>query len=401
MSEFLPYGRQMIDESDIAAVTRALRSDFLTSGPEVDAFEQEFAALVEAKHAIAVSNATAALHLSLLAVGIGPKDRVITSPNTFLSSANCAAFVGALPDFADIDPISHNLDPVALESAWGPDVKAVIPVAYGGQSADMLRISAFARDRGAWVIEDASHGVGGGGVHEGRRWKTGGHPWADLTVFSFHPVKTLTTGEGGMVVTNNDELARKIRRMRSHGVERDVSRFECFGVEEGALFEGGAWVYEMQDLGYNYRITDLQSALGRSQLKKLPGFLSRRREIVARYNEAFVDLDWLEIPHLRNPGDREEISWHLYTVEIAFSRIGRSRAEVVARLRENGVGSQVLYIPVYLQPWYRRTYGYEAGKCPVAERFYESCLSLPLHPALSGSDVERVIAAVRNLVRED
>lgn len=397
MSDFLPYGRQLIDESDIDAVVRALRSDFLTSGPEVDAFEQEFAALVQARHAIALSSATAALHLSLLATGVGAGGRVITSPNTFLASANCAAFAGAIPDFADIDPVAHNLDPAALEAGWREDVKAVIPVTYGGQAADMPAIAEVARSRGAWIIEDASHGVGGGSIYEGKRWKTGGHPWADLTVFSFHPVKTLTTGEGGMVVTDSDELAEKLRRLRSHGVEREPSRFERFGMDEGTLFGSGPWVYEMQDLGYNYRITDIQSALGRSQLKRLPGFLRRRREIVARYNEAFSGLDWLKIPRLRNPEERDEISWHLYTVEIDFSKIGRSRAEVIAILRERGVGSQVLYIPVYLQPWYGRTYGYVAGKCPVAEQFYQKCLSLPLHPGLSNADADRVIAAVSEL----
>lgn len=396
MSEFLPYGRQLIDEGDIEAVVRALRSDFLTSGPEVEAFEREFAAFVEAKHAIAVSNATAALHLALLATGVGRGDRVITSPNTFLSSANCAAFVGATPDFADIDPVSRNLDPRALEAAWQDDVKAVIPVAYGGQTADMPQIAQIARDRGAIVIEDASHGVGGGAVYEGKLWKTGGHLWADLTVFSFHPVKTLTTGEGGMVVTNQDDLAAKLRRLRSHGVERESSRFASFGVTEEELFENGPWVYEMQDLGYNYRITDIQSALGRSQLGKLPGFLERRREIVARYNEAFDGLPWLKTPGLRNVEDRDQISWHLYTVDIAFDEIGRSRAEVMRFLREKGIGTQVLYIPVYLQPWYRETYGYEPGKCPAAETFYRRCLSLPLHPGLADADIDRVIAAVKD-----
>jgi UDP-4-amino-4,6-dideoxy-N-acetyl-beta-L-altrosamine transaminase len=398
MSDFLPYGRQLIGDDDIAAVVRALRSDFLTSGPEVTAFEDEFAAMTGAAHAVVFSNATAALHTALLAAGIGPGDRVITSPNTFLSSANCAAFVGATPDFADIDPVSHNLDPAALEAAWADDVKAVIPVAYAGQPADMPRIAAVARPRGAIVIEDASHATGGGFFRDGKSWKTGNHPWADMTVFSFHPVKTLTTGEGGMLVTNDDELARKARLFRSHGVERESARFEGFGTDSGPLAEIGPWVYEMHELGHNHRITDIQCALGRSQLAKLHGFIRRRREIVARYNQAFAGYSWLATPGLANTEDRDGISWHLYTVEIDFASLGRTRTEIMAALRRHGVGSQVLYIPVHVQPWYRKTYGYGPGKCPAAEAFYARCLSLPLHPSLTDSDVSRVITAVNSLV---
>ena len=397
MSDFLAYGRQWIDDDDIAAVVRALRSDFLTSGPEVTAFEEEFAAMIGASHAIAFANATAALHAAVHVAGIGPGDRVITSPNTFLSSANCAAFVGATPDFADIDPVTHNLDPAALEAMWTDDVKAVIPVAFGGQPAEMPHIAEIARADGAVIIEDASHATGGGFYREGKSWKTGAHPWADMTVFSFHPVKTLTTGEGGILVTHDDELARQARLFRSHGVERDPARFEGFGAANGPLAEVGPWVYEMHELGHNHRITDIQCALGRSQLRKLPGFIKRRQEIVARYNDAFTELPWLSTPGLTVAEDRNEISWHLYTVEIDFPKIALTRTEVMAALRKKGVGSQVLYIPVHLQPWYRHTYGYGPGKCPVAEAFYARCLSLPLHPSLSGDDIDRVIATVLGL----
>jgi len=395
--DFLPYGRQSIDEEDIAAVSRALRSDFLTSGPEITAFENEFAAMTGAKHAIAVSNATAALHLCLLAADVRPGDRVITSPNTFLSSANAAAFIGAIPDFSDIDPVTRNLDAGALAADWSDDVKAVIPVAYAGQPADMPRVAAIAREKGAVVIEDASHATGGGFVHEGRVWKTGGHPWADMTVFSFHPVKTLTTGEGGMITTGDDRLAAALRCLRSHGVERNPSLFQGLGASSGPLAETGPWTYEMHALGYNYRITDIQCALGRSQLAKLPRFTAERRRIAARYNGTFADLPWLTTPGIRQEEDREHLSWHLYTVEIDFAAIGLSRTEAMARLREQGVGSQVLYIPVYLQPWYRQTYGYAPGKCPHAEAFYARALSLPMHPSLTEDDVSRVISAVRNL----
>lgn len=395
----IPYGKQCIDDADIDAVVRALRSDFLTCGPEVAAFEEEFAAFVGAKHAVAVCNATAALHLAMLAARIGPGDRVVTSPNTFLASANCAAFVGATPDFADIDPVSYNLDPAALEAGWQDDTKAVIAVDYAGQPADMPRIAEVARKHGALVIEDACHGTGGGFIHEGREWKLGGHPWADITTFSFHPVKTLTTVEGGILVTDIDEIADRARVLRTHGMVREAASFEGFGTSGGTAFdEVGPWVYEMQELGYNFRITDLQCALGRSQLRKLSGFIQRRLEIVARYNEAFADLPWFTTPGLSSPESRDSISWHLYTARIDFAAIGKTRTEVMTELREKGVGTQVLYIPVHLQPWYRKTYGYGTGKCPVAESFYAGALSLPLYPAMSDDDVNTVIGAVVGLV---
>ncbi len=395
----IPYGKQSIDDSDVEAVIRALRSDYLTCGPEIAAFEEEFASFVGAKHAVAVCNGTAALHLAMLVTRIGSGDRVITSPNTFLASANCAAFAGATPDFCDIDPVSYNLDPSALEACWQNDTKAVVAIAYAGQPADMPRIAEVARKHNALVIEDACHGTGGGFFRDGQAWKLGGHPWADITTFSFHPVKTMTTGEGGMFVTDNDEFAHHARILRTHGMVRDADRFAGFGDHGGPPFdEAGPWVYEMQDLGYNYRITDLQCALGRNQLKKLPGFIQRRRAIVARYNEAFADLPWLTTPGLTIPESRETISWHLYTVRIDFAAIGKTRTEVMMELRERGVGSQVLYIPVHLQPWYRKTYGYGLGKCPVAENFYAGALSLPLYSAMSDADVSTVIHMVKQLV---
>jgi dTDP-4-amino-4,6-dideoxygalactose transaminase len=443
---FLPYGKQTIDDDDIAAVVAALKSDYLTTGPEVEAFECEFAEMIGAKHAVAVNNATAALHLAMLVAEIGEGDRLVTSPNTFLSSANCAAFVGATPDFADIDSETYNLCPKALEANWKDDTKAVVAVAYAGLPADMPAIAKVARKRGAIVIEDGCHGPGGGFVHEEKYYKIGGHPWADITTFSFHPVKTMTTGEGGMLVTDNDEYAARARLLRSHGITRDGSQFSVFGNQSSTtenrplktgyrkpITESGPWTYEMQALGYNYRITDLQCALGRSQLKKLPGFIRRRQEIVDQYNSAFRDLPWLKTPksggyrrwdiedgekgnaaphssseqserisHIPYPsGAAAEssetpcVSYHLYTVQIDFEALGKSRVEVMAELREKGVGTQVLYIPVYLQPWYQQTYGYEAGKCPKAEAYYLKSLSLPLYPAMSDDDVETVIASVR------
>ena len=447
----IPYGRQSISDDDIEAVVRSLRSDFLTCGPEVEAFEKEFAAFVGAKHAVAVCNATAALHLAMQVLGIGKGDRVVTSPNTFVASANAAAYIGATPDFSDIDPKSYNLDPVLLEQNWKPDTKAVVAVDYAGQPCDMPEIARIARSRGAYVIEDACHGTGGGFEVDGRKWKLGGHPWADITTFSFHPVKTLTTGEGGILLTENDEWAAKARLLRTHGITRNHDEFTGLDDSEhsdfrfqysakpnppsaipdqSSLAERGPWYYEMQDLGYNYRITDLQSALGRSQLKRLPEFIARRQQIALRYNQAFSTLDWLQTPALgraSSPATRyplpvasaasntldprfstldssfsyqlSDLSLHLYTLQIDFPRLGKTRTKVMQEVRDQGVGTQVLYIPVYLQPWYRRTYGYAPGKCPNAEHFYAHALSLPLFPAMSDADVEKVVASVKSLAK--
>jgi perosamine synthetase len=364
---------------------------------------------------------------------IGKGDRVVTSPNTFVASANAAAYVGATPDFSDIDPKSYNLDPVVLEKNWKPDTKAVVAVDYAGQPCNMPEIARIARCRGAYVIEDACHGTGGGFQVDGRQWKLGGHPWADITTFSFHPVKTLTTGEGGILLTENDEWAAKARLLRTHGITRNPSEF--IGLSDfssspdsaisppPSLAEQGSWYYEMQELGYNYRITDLQCALGRSQLKRLPEFIVRRQQIASRYNEALSNLDWLTTPkftsvpplitnhslpatssssEVRPPPSAiqyqlSDLSLHLYTVQIDFPRLGKTRTEVMQELREKGVGTQVLYIPVYLQPWYRRSYGYAPGKCPKAEEFYSRALSLPLFPAMNDADVQKVIDAVSKL----
>lgn len=394
---YIPYGRQEIDDSDIEAVVRALKSDYLTTGPEVAAFEEAFAATVGAKYAVAVCNATAALHLALQVAGIKQGNRVVTSPNTFLSSANCAAFVGAIPDFVDIDSSTYNLCPRALEENWQDDCRAVIAVAYAGQSANMPEIARVARRKGAIVIEDGCHGTGGGFRNEGKDYLIGSHPWADITTFSFHPVKTMTTGEGGIIVTNNEAYAESARQLRSHGMVRQADQFKGFGSEGNGLSEIGPWTYEMQALGYNYRITDIQCALGLSQLKRLPAFIERRRHIVEKYNQAFAGLKWLQTPGLRNNDDRDLISWHLYTTQIDFEQINLPRAEAMRRLAAHQVGTQVLYIPVYLQPWYRESYGYAAGKCPTAEAYYAKSLSLPLFPAMTDADVEHVIETVRQL----
>jgi len=392
----LSYGRQSISEGDIAAVVAALRSDFLTQGPLVERFERAFAARVGVKHAVAVNNATAALHLAMRVLGLGPGDRVVTSPITFLASANAAAYVGAVPDFADIDTATGTLDPLTLARDWRSDTRAVVAVDYAGHACDLPAIAKVARERGAYVIEDACHAIGGAFHAEGRAWPLGASPWADIGVFSFHPVKTMTTGEGGMLVTNDDEWARRARLLRSHGIERDPANF-TLPSDDAVLGEKGSWFYEMQELGHNYRLTDLQCALGLSQLERLDGFLARRREIVCAYNAAFADLDWLTTPAPRDPADAATASWHLYSVQIDFAALGRTRTDVMAQLRAAGIGTQVLYIPVHLQPCYRRTYGYAPGKCPRAEDFYARSLSLPLFAAMTDDDVARVVSAVRQI----
>lgn len=395
----LPYGKQSISDEDIAAVVDVLKSDYLTTGPQVEAFEKEFAAVVGAKHAVAVSNATAALHLAMLVAEIGPGDRVVTSPNTFVASANCAAFVGAIPDFADIDPKTYNLCPESLADKWKDDTKAVVAVAYAGQSSDMPAIAEFARSRGAIVIEDGCHGVGGGFVHKGKPYKIGGHPWADITTFSFHPVKTMTTGEGGMLVTDDDNYAAAARLLRSHGITRQPDDFCGLGSESAALREQGPWYYEMQSLGYNYRMTDLQCALGRSQLKKLPAFVEHRREIVAQYNNAFADTGWIQTPQVVFEENRAHISWHLYTLQIDFKVLNKTRTEVMNLLCGKGVGTQVLYIPVHLQPFYRQHYGYNFGMLPTAESVYNKTLSLPLFPSLTDAEISHVVVSVQELMK--
>jgi perosamine synthetase len=399
----IPYGKQTIDEDDIAAVVEVLKGDWLTCGPVVDRFEQALAHYCGAKHAIAVANGTAALHVAMLAAGIKAGDRVLTSANTFLASANCAEFVGATADFADIDPRTYNVTVETLAAAWKPDVKAVVPVDFAGQPCDMPAIATLARSRGATIIEDASHALGSQFQHDGQWYKVGGHPWADMTTFSFHPVKTITTGEGGAILTNDDKLAVRCRLLRSHGMVKDPSQFVS-SARCPLLSEKGPWFYEMHEVGFNCRITDIQCALGLSQLNKLDRFIQRRAEIVAQYNAAFASHPFLKCPELPafhlssfilHPS---EIAWHLYVLKIDFAKLGKQRAQVMAELRELGVGTQVHYIPVHLQPYYRSKYGYDSGKCPQTEIFYSRNLSLPLFPAMTDADMHHVVGIVNKVI---
>lgn len=404
---FLPYGRQQVGADDIRAVANVLTSDWLTCGPKVEEFERNLAQCCGARHAVAVSNGTAALHVAMLAAGVGAGSRVLTTPNTFVASANCAAFVGATPDFADIDPLTLNLDPAALERRWRDDVRAVVAVDFAGYPCDLPAIAKLARRRGAVVIEDAAHALGTRFRVAGQWHKVGGHPWADLTTLSFHPVKTITTGEGGAVLTNDDHLAARCRQFRSHGIARDVSAFQLdpdtlAPRAAGAPVAVAPWYYEMQALGFNYRITDIQCALGNSQLAKLPAFIKRRQKIVDWYNAAFAKLPQVRCPvNSRQPAPafaQVRPSWHLYVLQLDFAALGWTRGAFMLELRARGIGSQVHYIPVHLQPYYRATYGYAPGLCPVAEKYYQQCLSLPLFSSMSDADVERVIAVVQEVL---
>jgi len=377
---FLPYGRQTIEEDDVAAVAEALRADFLTTGPLVARFEAAFAARVGAKHAVACANGTAALHLAMLALGAAPGEAVIAPTTTFLATANCARYVGAEVVFADVDPLSGLMTPATLEDALdrlgGRRLRAVLPVHLRGDAAELPALARLAAGAGAVLVEDAAHALGtamdfGAGpetVGDGRR--------SAMTTFSFHPVKTIATAEGGMVTTSDHRIAERLRRLRSHGMTRPDG--------------GPAWWYEMPEIGFNYRLPDVLCALGLSQLAKLDRFAARRRALAAAYAAALAELAPLVRPAV-SPAWSRPVP-HLMTVLIDFEAAGRDRAAVMEALRARGVGSQVHYIPVHRQPYYAERYG--PLDLPGAEAWYARCLSLPLYPAMDEADVERVVRAL-------
>lgn len=379
----LPYGRQWLDEDDVATVAEVLRGDWLTQGPAVAAFEKALADYCGARYAVAVSSGTAALHLAALAAGVGPGDVGITSPITFVASANCIAYCGGTPAFVDIDPATVTLDPAALEAACGRrPPKVIIPVDFAGQPADLPAVRGVARRYGALVIEDAAHSLGATYMHDGREFRAGSCAHADLAILSFHPVKHLTTGEGGAVLTNDANLYQKLLDLRSHGITRDPARLTR---------ADGPWYYEQRDLGFNYRITDFQCALGLSQFRKLPRFIERRREIVGQYRELLADLSEEVSLLTEAPGRRS--SYHLLVVRLRGD--SERRLRVYEGLHARKIQAQVHYIPVHLQPWYRQNFGYAEGDFPHAERYYSGCISLPLFPRMSSGDVERVADALR------
>ncbi len=400
----IPYGRQSIDEQDIQAVVEVLRGDWLTCGPAVTQFEDVVREYIGVKHAIAVSNGTAALHLCCMALDVQPGDVGVTSPLTFLASANCIAYCGGRPDFVDINPETYCLSPDRLEEYIKRNgvPKVVIPVDFAGVPADLPRIYEMAKQYGFAVIEDAAHSIGSTYIHKGETIHCGACVHSDLAIFSFHPVKTVTAGEGGMVLTNDDALAHRIRMLTSHGMERDVNLFQPWSIRntDGCLLdhpdaertvgEKAPWLYQQQVLGYNYRITDIQCALGTSQFRRLDGIVKRRREIVDCYQTAFSQNDQLICPPCP---EGTAPAYHLYVLRF------KEKAEVLrvtacSTLRENGIFAQVHYLPVYLQPWYQRQYGYARAKCPEAEAVYANGLSIPLYPSMLNVDVEKVVSII-------
>ncbi|HNQ05268.1 MAG TPA: UDP-4-amino-4,6-dideoxy-N-acetyl-beta-L-altrosamine transaminase [Thiobacillaceae bacterium] len=376
---FIPYARQEIGDADIDAVAMVLRSDWLTQGPAVERFEQAVAQYCGAAHAVAVNSATSALHLACLALGVGPGDLGWTTPNTFVASANCLLHCGASVDFVDIEATTLNIDVAALEAKLirarnaGRLPKVVIPVHFAGHPCDMAGIRSLADEYGFKVVEDASHAVGA--RCQGRPVGSGAH--ADLTVFSFHPVKIMTTGEGGMVLSNDAGLIRQVALLRSHGITRDPAEME--GQSEGG------WYYQQIGLGYNYRMTDIQAALGTAQLSRLDDFLARRRSLARRYDALLADLPLNRL----HPDDGS--AWHLYPIRLHDAA---RRRQVFEHMRAAGIGVNVHYIPVHLQPWYRRM-GFKPGDFPAAEAYYAGALTLPLYPGLSDMDQERVVQVLR------
>lgn len=377
----IPYGRQSIDQADIDAVVAVLKSDFLTQGPAVPAFEEAVRAACDAPHAVAASNATAALHLACLALGVGPGDRVWTSPVTFVASANCALYCGATVDFVDIEPATFNMSVERLagnlEAAEreGRLPKVVIPVHLAGQPCDMAAIHALGERYGFAIIEDASHAVGA----RYRGEPVGNCRFSEITVMSFHPVKIITTGEGGVALTRSAELARTIALLRSHGIIRDPALMAD---------DQGPWHYEQVALGFNYRMTDIQAALGTSQMARLEGFVERRRAIAARYDAAFANRPFAvqaQLPEARS-------SYHLYVIRLEREDWPRRRA-IFEQLRRRGIGVNLHYIPVYRQPYYRRL-GFAPGLCPNAEDYHAGAITIPLFPAMRDEEVETVVAAV-------
>lgn len=372
--DYIPYGKQSIDETDIQAVLDVLHSDYLTTGPKIEEFEQLVADYTGARYAVAVSNGTAALHIACLAAGIGPGDEVITTPITFAASANCVLYCGAVPVFADIDARTYNIDPQEIRKKITSRTKAILPVHLAGQPCDLDEIHRIAKEHHLIVIEDGAHALGA--EYKGKKIGS----LSDMTTFSFHPVKPITTGEGGMVMTNDETLYRNLLLLRSHGITRKEEQF---------FQNDGPWYYEQQLLGYNYRITDIQCALGISQLKKLDVFLARRRTLAANYQQAFADRTDLVTPYQM---EGTQSGWHLYILKL----LQNDRKEIFIKLREKGIGVNVHYIPVYLHPYYR-THGYANVCCEKAETLYKTMLSLPLYPSLSDEQQEKVIECVKDL----
>jgi perosamine synthetase len=376
---FLPYGRQWIDNDDIEAVVDVLKGDYLTTGPTVSIFEQALAKYVGAKYAVSFSNGTAALHGACFAAGISEGEEVITTPLTFAASANCILYQGGRPIFADIDEKTYNINPTEIEKKITNKTKAIIPVHFTGQPVPLDELTDIAKKHNLIIIEDAAHALGA----TYKQKKIGSI--SDMTMFSFHPVKHITSGEGGIITTNNKDYYDKLLQFRSHGITRDKSRMNE---------NYGPWYYEMHFLGYNYRMTDIQAALGASQLKKIDKFLDLRKKYVAMYNEAFKKIREISIPYQDENGLS---SWHLYIIRLQLEKLTANRKDVFEALLQENIGVNVHYIPVHLLPYYQEL-GYQRGDCPNAEKLYEEIITLPLFPAMTENDVLDVIKAVTTVI---
>ncbi len=402
-SPFLRYGKQSIDLVDIEAVIEVLQSLNLTQGPKIAEFESALCDKVGARFAVAFNSGTSALHSACLAAGVRPGDEVITSPNTFVASANCAVYCGATPVFADIDSATYNISPEMIEKKITVRTMAIIPVHFAGQSCDMETIQEVKKDaekeygHKIFIIEDACHALGS--LYKNRH--VGCCDFSDMAVMSFHPVKHITTGEGGAVFTNDEILYKRLRLFRSHGITSDLREFAnddlAFQPEDfGQRTLVNPWYYEQVDLGYNYRITDIQCALGLSQLKKLDMFRRRRREIVNRYNNTFKGMEFVHIPYEDKDCDS---NFHLYVLLFDFEKMGINRAQLILELKRRGIQTQVHYIPVHLQTFYRKRFGTNWGDCPNAEEYYSKCLSIPLYPEMRDEDAKRVICEITAMVK--
>jgi len=378
--KLLPYGHQWIDDEDIKAISEILHSGWITQGPKVAEFEEEFANYVGAKYAVAVNSGTAALHAACFAAQIEKGDEAITTPITFVASANCVLYQGGIPVFADIDEDTLNIDPVEIKKKITKRTKALTPVDFTGRPADLEKILQIAKDNNLVTIEDASHALGA----TYKDSKIGSI--SDLTIFSFHPVKHITTGEGGMITTNNKGYNERLKLFRTHGITKDKDKL---------LNYDGPWYYEMQELGYNYRLTDFQCALGISQLKKIDRIIQRRREIVKKYNSEFKDMLEIKIPEI-NPATSNP-AWHIYMIQLNFERIKVGRREIFKALRAENIGVNVHYIPIHLQPYYQKRFGYRHGDFPKAENYYSRAITLPIFPMMSDKDIDDVIKAVKKV----
>ena len=392
----IPYGRQEITQADIDAVVEVLRSDFLTQGPTVSRFERAVAAKVNAKHAVAANSATSALHIACLALGLGKGDWLWTVPITFVASANCGRYCGAEVDFVDIDPVTWNIsvpalrEKLAVAKRLGRLPKVVVPVHLAGQPTEQEAIWALAQEYGFKVLEDASHAIGASRNDE----MVGSCRWSHTTIFSFHPVKIITTGEGGMALTNDSELAERMAMHRSHGIVRDRTRMRGYGSDpEGdpaSYHYKAPWYYEQQFLGYNYRMTDIHAALGLSQFERLDAVIARRNTLAARYDEALKDLP-IRLPFVQS---ENRSAFHLYVVRIKGGSAAKTHKQVFDELRQRNYGVQLHYIPVHLQPYYRNL-GFKSGDYPEAEAYGESAISIPLYPSLTNQEQDRVIEAMK------